>query len=211
MFMPRAFVEKDQSKLLELVEMNSLGTLIVCTAGEYDVNHLPFVIGVLDTEKISLRAHLPKANPLCDTFAEAEKCVVIFTGADGYISPSWYATKIVHGKVVPTWNYSVVHMHGVAKLIDDPEWIYRQLTDLTDKNENTRNEKWQVSDAPADFIESQIKALAGLEISVERIEGKIKASQNQPEENKETLLSALQSEQPDTEFSKMMFTNCKSI
>ena len=202
--MPKVFIEKNRSKLLELVESNSLGTLVVSSAGEYDVNHLPFLVDSQDTGAIRLRAHLPKANPLCSLVEGAEKCVVIFNGADGYITPSWYATKKVHGKVVPTWNYSVVHMHGIMKIIDDSRWIYSQLTDLTNKNEKSRKESWKVTDAPADYIESQLKALVGLEIMVDRIEGKTKASQNQPRENKETILSALKSEQPDVALSKMM-------
>ena len=204
MFMPRVFVEKNRNKQLELIENNSLGTLVVSSAGEYDVNHLPFVIDSHDAEKIRLRAHLPKANPLCSKVNGKEKCVVIFSGADGYITPSWYATKKVHGKVVPTWNYSVVHVHGMMEIVDDSQWIYSQLTDLTNKNEKMRKESWKVTDAQAEFIESQIKALVGLEILVNRIEGKVKASQNQPQENKETILSALRSEQPDAGLSKMM-------
>jgi len=204
MFMPKVFVEDDLRKSLDLVESHSLGTLVVSSAGEYDVNHLPFVVDSKDSENIRLRAHLPKVNPLCSLVNGAKKCVVVFKGADGYITPSWYATKKAHGKVVPTWNYSVVHMHGIMQLIDDPDWIYSQLTDLTNINEKARDESWKVTDAPARFIESQVKALIGLEIVVHRVEGKIKASQNQPAENKETIIAALKSEQPDTELSKMM-------
>lgn len=92
----------------------------------------------------------------------------------------------------------------MMEIVDDSQWIYSQLTDLTNKNEKMRKESWKVTDAPAEFIESQIKALVGLEILVNRIEGKVKASQNQPQENKETILSALRSEQPDAGLSKMM-------
>lgn len=204
--MPKVFVEKNRSKLIELVEDNALGTLVFSTPEEYDVNHLPFVIDSQDDGEIRLRAHLPKANPLCALVNGPQKCVVIFSGVDGYISPSWYATKKMHGKVVPTWNYSVVHMHGLMRVIDDPEWVYRQLTDLTDKNEREREESWKITDAPSDFIDSQTRALAGLEILVERIDGKFKASQNQPQENKATILSALESERPDTDLGRMMKT-----
>lgn len=204
MFTPKIFVEKNASKLLELVENNSLGTLVYSSPEEYDVNHLPFVIDSNEGEIVRLRAHLPRVNPLCSLANGLQKCVVIFNGVDGYITPSWYATKKVHGKAVPTWNYSVVHIHGSMRVIDDPEWVYSQLTDLTDMNEKARDERWRVTDAPPDYVDSQVRALVGLEIVVDRVEGKVKASQNQPQENKATILSALEAEQPGSELSQLM-------
>lgn len=202
--MPKVFTENDKNKLLEIVEMSSLGTLVVTGVDGYEVNHLPFVVDRLSDDSLRLRAHLPKANPLCAELISAKKCVVVFNGPDGYITPSWYATKQQHGRAVPTWNYSVVHMHGTCNLVDDSAWIYEQLVDLTAKNERLRSDEWQVSDAPSEFIESQLRALMGLEVLVERIDGKVKASQNQPDINKETILSALNSEQPDSALNKMM-------
>jgi len=125
MFQPRSFVESNRENISELVRDYPLGTLIVSGNGEYDVNHLPFVSDFDGSENLILRAHMPKANPLVELLgSETLPCVVIFQGANGYITPSWYSTKQKNGKVVPTWNYAVVHVHGYISLAQDGYTCY---------------------------------------------------------------------------------------
>ncbi len=109
---------------------------------------------------------------------------MIFQGPQAYISPSWYATKREHGKVVPTWNYVIVQVRGTPMVIEDRDWLRNQIDELTSIHECGRAEPWSPDDAPADFIAGQMKGIVGLEIPIERIEGKWKASQNQPEPNR---------------------------
>jgi transcriptional regulator len=110
-----------------------------------------------------------------------EECLVVFQGAQDYVTPSWYATKRESGKVVPTWNYVTVHAWGRPRVIDDAAWLHRQIGALTHSREHSRPAPWHVSDAPPEFIEGQVKGIIGLEVPIARIEGKWKVSQNRPE------------------------------
>ncbi len=206
MHVPKDFAENNRSKQLALIRRASLGALIIHTDEGLIANHIPFVYceGDSGVEHDSLRAHIPRANPLSAALDSARACLVIFNGPDGYVSPSWYATKPEHGKVVPTWNYAVVHVHGQVCAVDDEEWVADQIERLTAQHEQSRNEPWAVTDAPAAYTRALRKAIVGLEVRIERIEGKVKASQNQPERNQQSVLEALSEEQPDTNFSELM-------
>ncbi len=204
MYTPSVFQETHVPTLLEMIRSAPLGTLIVASADGLEANHLPFVYDGDDGGRGTLRAHMPLANPLSTTLSASSACLVIFHGPEGYVSPSWYATKKKHGKVVPTWNYAVVHVHGSARLVEDAGWIGAQLDRLTQQAEAGKPEPWSVSDAPASFTGKLIDALVGIEVSIERLEGKIKASQNQPVENQASILAALAGS--DTDFSRLMRT-----
>ena len=119
------------------------------------------------------------------------QALVIFQGANGYISPSWYATKRESGKVVPTWNYAVVHAYGIPRFIDEPAWLRAFVERLTNRHEAARSAPWKVTDAPADFIDRQLGAIIGLEIPVTRLTGKWKASQNRPASDRAGVIEAL--------------------
>ncbi len=142
-----------------------------------------------------LRAHIPRANPLSAQLESETDCLVIFHGPEGYVSPSWYATKKKDGKVVPTWNYCVAHAHGRIALVNDESWVKAQLHALTEQSEAPRNEPWQVSDAPQEYTERLVKSLVGLEVTIDELKGKFKLSQNQPEENQTSVLEAMATEQ----------------
>ena len=128
---------------------------------------------------------------------EGREALVIFQGAEAYITPSWYVSKAEHGKVVPTWNYVVVQAWGTSRVIDDPAWLRIQIDELTRKQERDRSEPWNVTDAPESFVQSQIKGITGLEIEVSRIEGKWKVSQNRPEEDRDSVMQGLRTERRD--------------
>jgi len=122
---------------------------------------------------------------------------VVFQGPETYITPSWYAAKREHGKVVPTWNYAIVQARGRLTIRDDPDWLLQQITTMTDMQEAPRPEPWKVSDAPVPFVAAQLKGIVGIEIEITRIEGKWKVSQNRPEADRLGVSAGLRLSQDD--------------
>ncbi|MEO0803667.1 MAG: FMN-binding negative transcriptional regulator [Cyanobacteria bacterium J06642_2] len=204
MYLPKPFEEADSEALHALIRAAPLATLVIHTQDGLVANHIPFVLHLAESEPVKLQAHIPRSNPLSSILEVARDCLAIFHGPEGYISPSFYATKKVHGKVVPTWNYSVVHVHGKLRAVDDVDWILNQVEALTNQHERPRVKPWEVSDAPAEFTQRLTRVLIGLELDVERMVGKTKASQNQPKENQASILRALDEEAPEAELSDLM-------
>ncbi len=191
MYIPKHFEEKDASQLLSLISAYPLATVVVQTGDLPVVNHLPLIPDPSDTSSVRLKGHVPRANLLSTSISDGCPCIAVFHGPQGYISPSWYATKQAHGRVVPTWNYEVVHCHGRITLRDDPDWVLDQVTELTDSQESGRDQRWFTSDAPEEFTTRLVNSLVGIEVDVEEMRGKSKLSQNQPIENQQSLLDAM--------------------
>jgi transcriptional regulator len=206
MYIPKPFEETDIDTLRELIRAAPLGTLVINSTEGLVANHIPFVLSPSTSGIGVLRAHVPRVNPISSLLRSEHECIVIFHGPEGYISPSWYATKKEHGKVVPTWNYSVVHVHGRINTVDDPEWVLGQIQALTEQQEKDRSEPWNVSDAPESFTRQLMKVLVGLEVTVEAVAGITKASQNQPVENQESVLKELACEPSETKLYELMST-----
>ena len=140
-----------------------------------------------------MQAHVARSNPIWTDFVAGERVLVVFQDVDAYISPSWYASKADDHKVVPTWNYGAVHVHGVLRVVDDAAWIRAQIDALTAQQEAGFAQPWAVADAPSDYIDPMIaRALIGLEIVIERLEGKWKVSQNQSERNRAGVVAGLE-------------------
>src|SRR5262249_8993419 len=135
-----------------------------------------------------------RANPVWRTLADARESAAIFRGPDAYVSPSWYPSKREHGKVVPTWNYAVVHAFGTARAIHDHGWLLALVERLTQRHETGRAEPWQVSDAPADYIARRLDAIVGIELPIRRLEGKWKVSQNQAAPDRLGIAAGLRAE-----------------
>lgn len=146
-------------------------------------NVLPFTLRTQGDDTV-LCAHLARMNDQLGDLRQGVPALVVFQGPHGYVSPSWYPTKQEHGKVVPTWNYVIAQAHGTARVIDDPQWLMDQIGELTLAHEAERAEPWSVTDAPESFIQKLICGIVGLEIPVDRLEGKWKVSQNQPDQNR---------------------------
>src|SRR5262249_35343352 len=146
--------------LHELIRAHPLATLITAGTGGIIANLVPFIL--IDTgDKGTLRAHIAKANDQVDALKAGAETLVVFHGPEAYITPSWYASKKEHGRVVPTWNYVVVQVRGTPRVIDDTAWLKTQIGALTSSQETQRSEPWKVTDAPEPFIESQIRAIIG--------------------------------------------------
>jgi transcriptional regulator len=181
MYAPSHFEETRLDALHALVEAHPLGTLVTHTAEGLDADHIPFEIAAPTAQAPfgTLRAHVARANPLWRQ--AGAQVLVVFQGPSAYVSPSLYAEKPVSGKVVPTYNYAVVHAHGVLREIEDPAWILALLTRLTGRHEAPRAAPWSVADAPAAYIDTLLKAIVGIEIPLDRLQGKWKLSQNRPQ------------------------------
>ena len=191
MYLPPHFEETDLSALHGLIRAHPLATLVVAGADGLNANHLPFLLRESGSDNGSLQAHMPRANPLSQALSGGVDALAIFHGPEGYITPSWYPTKQETGKVVPTWNYAVVHAHGRLELVDDADWVRAQIDGLTRQNEARFANPWQVSDAPAAYIERMVRGLVGLELVITDLQGKTKADQNQPAANQAGVVDGL--------------------
>ena len=180
MYLPPHFEEKRIDVLHQLVRSHPLGLLVTQSRdGALNANSVPFV---LDEDPAGgaglLRAHVARANPLWHEAAAQSPVLVVFQGPQAYISPSFYPSKVEHGKVVPTWNYIMVQARGTLIAIDDPAWLHAFVTRLTDRHEAARPVPWAVSDAPPDYVDQMVRAIVGIEIRLSALQGKWKVSQN---------------------------------
>jgi transcriptional regulator len=155
-----------------------LATLVATTARGLDANHLPLVLDDSHGGLGVLRGHVARSNPAWREIPAGSEVLAIFHGDNRYISPSWYPTKREHGKVVPTWNYAVVHARGQIAWHDDPVWLRSFVEALTSLHERGSVEPWRVADAPAEFIDRQLGNIVGFEIPIAVLDGKWKVSQN---------------------------------
>lgn len=196
MYQPPLFRETRLDVLHALIRSHPLG-LLVCNGSDGPVaNPLPFLLDADVGPNGRLQAHLAHANPQWRLLAEmAEPVLVVFQGAESYITPSWYETKRETGKVVPTWNYAMVQVRGTVRVIEDKGWLAAQVATLTATHEAGRAEPWQVTDAPQAYIDAQIKGIVGLEIDIASIDGKWKVSQNRPVGDRVGVATGLEADQ----------------
>ena len=191
MYIPAHFEETNIEILHELMRKHSLATLVTLGADGLNANHIPLELDAEPAPYGTLRGHVARANPMWRDFDSDVEAMVIFQGANSYITPSWYATKKETGKVVPTWNYAVVHAYGELKVIEDTTWLRGLVERLTNQHEATKENPWKVSDAPENYIEPLLRAIVGIEIPITKISGKWKVSQNQPHANQIGVIEGL--------------------
>ena len=193
MYQPPHFRDDTRTAQHGLIRTYPLGLLITGGADGLIANPIPFLLDETGAHG-TLRAHLARANPQWQALAEAQDCLVVFQGPQGYVTPDWYASKREHGRVVPTWNYATVHVWGRARVIQDADWLRRQIADLTALRETPRAAPWAVDDAPAPFVAAQMRAIVGIEIPIARIEGKWKMSQNRPEADRAGVIAGMRAD-----------------
>ena len=193
MYIPNLYAERDLQTLHAFIEAFPLAALVTSSPPEgLFATHLPLVLDRAAGPLGTLFGHFARANPHSRGAAgEPIDALVIFTGPDAYITPEWYAAKQETGRVVPTWNYVAVHAYATLRLRDDPEFLRGHLDALTRKHETDRPRPWHVSDAPAAFIAQQMKAIVGVELRIDRIEGKWKMSQNRSEADVDGVIRGL--------------------
>jgi len=194
MFQPPIFSVDDKELMHELMLTHPFGTLISIQDGGITADHLPLVIHPELSEQGTIRAHIAKGNPLWLKRKTSMEILAIFQGPQAYITPSWYPSKKQHGKVVPTWNYAVIHAHGELNFRTDEEWLLDHLVELSNRQEDGRYKAWKVSDAPDSYIAKQLKGIVGIEIEIKKLEGQWKVSQNKNEEDRTGVQEGLKLE-----------------
>ena len=191
MYIPKLHEQSDLAALHALVRSHPLGTWATQGDGELIVNHVPFVLDQSRGPYGLLRCHVARANNVWQSFSRTIPSVVVFHGPNAYVSPSWYPSKQADGRVVPTWNYTVVHAHGIPAIVDAPARLIEHLTELTASQESSQSVPWRLSDAPAEFIEQMSRHIVGIEIPILRIFGKWKVSQNRSASDRLGVVAAL--------------------
>lgn len=179
-YVPTHFNEPRTEVLHELIRSSGLATLVSMTPDGLIASHAPMMLDPEPAPYGTLIGHLAKANSHARAADPNVQTLVIFQGPDGYITPSYYAAKREHGKVVPTWNYTAVHAYGTLEAFDDPVRLLQVVTRLTNLHEAPRAQPWAVSDAPANFVQGMLRAIVGIALPIARLEGKVKMSQNRP-------------------------------
>lgn len=196
MYLPSAFREDSLEVQHDFIRAHPLGVLMTSGEAGLMANHIPCLLYPEGPHGV-LRLHMARANPQWKELAAGGDCLVVFHGAQAYITPSWYATKAETHKVVPTWNFVAVHVWGQARIHDDPAWVRAQIGALTDAQEKARAQPWRVEDAPENFIVAQMRAIVGVEIAITRTEGKWKVSQNRTVADRQGVAAGLAGEQGD--------------
>jgi transcriptional regulator len=191
MYIPRANEEKRIPVLHELIVAQPFATLVTLAASGLIASHIPMVLEQDGSEFGVLKGHISRANPQGRDLVPTVDALAIFAGEQQYISASWYPGVYEHGKEVPTWNYVVVHAYGPLHVSEDGAWLRAHLASLTDIHEAASERPWKIGDAPADFIESQLKGIVGLEVPIRRLEGKWKVSQNRSERDRRAVSDGL--------------------
>jgi transcriptional regulator len=194
MYQPRQFREDDPQVLHAFIARHPLGALVANTADGLTANHIPMFWRAQGATVGMLSGHIAKANTLWQSLSADAPVLVIFAGANHYLTPSWYPAKQVDGRVVPTWNYSVVHAHGTIRFFQDPEVALQKVRALTELQEAARQAPWAVDDAPADYLQAMLRAIVPFEIVLTRLQGKFKASQHRPADERVAVASALRAE-----------------
>lgn len=192
MYCPRSFALADASALHTAIDAHPFASLITVDNDGPTAEHLPLLRTATTGESAAggvLYGHIARANPLWQ--AGERDALAIFQGPQAYVSPGWYPEKREHGRVVPTWNYLVVHAHGRLRFIEDRDWLMQCVDALTRRFEQGRATPWSLADAPLEYLDGLCRAIVGVELTIERLVGKHKASQNKPSATREAVRRGL--------------------
>jgi transcriptional regulator len=196
LYLPPHFRETDVAVLQAQIRAIGFGSLTsVGKNGELLISHFPVILDTSIAPFGQLRCHVSRANPQWRDSDFEKPAVAMFMGPDAYVSPSWYPSKKEHGKAVPTWNYVTVCARGRLEVYDDRDALLAHVTELTDLHEGAFPEPWKVTDAPADYLERQLKGIVGFRITIEALEGKKKLSQNRSAEDQARVAAGLDNSQ----------------
>jgi len=194
MYVPSHFVEDRVDVLHAALREAGLATLVTLGADGLDASHIPLLLEPEPGPLGRLVGHVARANPQWRTTPDGSAALAIVLGPDAYVSPSWYPSKRETGRVVPTWNYVAIHAHGTVRFFQERERLLDVVARLTDRHEHLRPVQWKVTDAPPDYLDDMLKGIVGVELTIMRIEGKWKASQNKDEADRLGVEEGLRSE-----------------
>ena len=188
MYIPEHFAMKDEDAIVKIIQSYPLGVLVTQTESGLDANHIPFE---LDRERSVLAAHVARANPVWEQCQQGAEVLVIFRGSESYISPNWYPTKHETHRLVPTWNYEVVHVHGRLTVQDHDKFVRGVVARLTRVHEAGEPRPWKMGDSAPAFIDGMLKAIVGIELQISQIEGKWKMSQNRSAADRQGVIRGM--------------------
>ena len=190
MYLPKHFAVDDLDTLSQLISEYPLATIVGNLDEQLEINHLPLM---LSQDKTKLYGHIARVNPLVKIATSNKPNVTaIFHGPNAYVTPAWYPSKKESGKVVPTWNYAVVHAQGNIKLIEDAHWLRNHVAQMTNIHEPSYQSDWKLDDAPNEYVEMMLKAIVGIEIEVQNLTGKFKLSQNRPPQDYAAVVDVME-------------------
>jgi transcriptional regulator len=199
MYIPPSNAEHRPEVMLDYMEAHPLAALVTGSSEGLFATHLPLLVDRTRGEHGTLHGHIARANPQYRMVRDGHEALVIFSGHDAYITPAFYPSKARDGKVVPTWNYVAVHAYGTLRFVTDPAALRRHLEALTSHHESGRPQPWSVSDPPEGYVERMMGAIVGVEITITRLEGKWKMSQNRAAEDVDGVIAGLEaSDDPAT-------------
>ncbi len=188
MYLPKHFEQPDRAALHQLMLEHPLATLVTSSTDGLTADHIPLEY---DAASNTLRGHVARANPLWRA-AAGQAVLAVFQGPQAYVSPNWYPAKAATHKVVPTWNYAVVHAHGTLLVTESADWLHALVSRLTQHHESAQPKPWAVSDAPDDYVQQMLRAIVGIELPVQRLVGKYKLHQNHTADNHAGVVQGLQ-------------------
>ena len=209
MYQPDHFRVSDLPEMHALMRARPLATLVSAGSLGLYATHLPTVLRG-DGPYGVIECHLARANPHWKDLAEGNEALMIFQGPEGYITPNWYPSKADHGKVVPTWNYAVVHAYGRPEVMKDENWLRRHVTELTAQQETNEVKPWAPSDAPASFIEVMLRGIIGFRFAFTRLEGKWKMSQNRQATDRNGVVRGLETRGQGDDFEMAELVSCQA-
>lgn len=180
MYVPSSNAEPNPEVILDWIEAHPFAALVTHGPDGFFATHLPWVLDRGRGALGALQGHVARANPHHRLVGASTDALVIFSGPDAYVTPGWYPAKAEHGKVVPTWNYVAVHVHGTLRVVDDPAFLRPHLETLTARHERGQEHPWSPDDAPAEYVAGLQRAIVGVEVEIGRLDGKWKMSQNRP-------------------------------
>jgi transcriptional regulator len=178
MYIPAHFLIKNPQDIHTIIQEHPLGALVTLGPDGLDANHIPFEFDPTQGAHGLLTAHVARANPVWEQCQDGADVLVIFRGNESYISPNWYPSKHETHRQVPTWNYEVVHVHGRLTVMDEEKFVRRVVARLTREHEASEPRPWKMGDSPPEYIAQMLKAVVGIQVDIQRIEGKAKLSQN---------------------------------
>lgn len=197
MYVPRLHAMPERADALALIDAHPLGTWVTAAGGALQAHHLPALCDPDHGAHGRLLAHVSRANPLWHALTEGAPALVVFRGPQAYITPGWYPGKAAHGRVVPTWNYVAVHVHGTARAFSDPVALRALLDRLSARHEAAQACPWRPADAPADYLEALLRGIVGIELVIERLEARRKASQDENLADRHGTVSGLRAQPGD--------------
>ena len=192
MYTPTPFKESRVPVLQAFMRRHPFATMVAVVSGALDAVDVPLLIDPAAGPLGGLRGHIAKANPLWREVADGAEVLAIFRGAHGYVSPRWYPSKREHGRVVPTWNYEVVHSRGTIRWVHEPTWVRDLVSDLTDQHEAGRADAWSLNDAPEDYVAGMLIAVVGFEVLITSLTGQMKLSQNKSHTDRAGVVAGLE-------------------